>query len=165
MLNDDLQDVLVYGAPLLRNLSNRQGPLVLLPASLWDLLHLSREEYVDFALLLGTDFSQRIKNVGPARALKFIRTHGSIERIVDEEAKYPPRIPVEEYLHAVAVDCAIFATLPPLPPSEALQQGEMDEVQVNEVLHKYDLETYLRDDEWDYDSGIGTSFFGDDPRT
>ena len=64
MLNDDLQDVLVYGAPLLRNLSNRQGPLVLLPASLWDLLHLSRKEYVDFALLLGTDFSQRIKNVG-----------------------------------------------------------------------------------------------------
>ncbi|KAL1726263.1 PIN domain-like protein [Schizophyllum commune] len=158
-------DVLVYGAPLLRNLSNRQGPLVLLPACLWDLLHLSRKEYVDFALLLGTDFSQRIKNVGPARALKFIRTHGSIERIVDEEAKYPPRIPVEEYLHSVAVARAIFATLPPLPPSEALQQGEMDDVRVNEVLHKYDLETYLRDDEWDYDSGVGTSFFGDDPRT
>ncbi|KAI5887089.1 PIN domain-like protein [Schizophyllum commune H4-8] len=158
-------DVLVYGAPLLRNLSNRQGPLVLLPASLWDLLHLSRKEYVDFALLLGTDFSQRIKNVGPARALKFIRTHGSIERIVDEETKYPPRIPVEEYLHSVAVARAIFATLPALPAPEALQQGEMDEVQVNEVLHKYDLETYLRDDEWDYDSGVGTSFFGDDPRT
>ncbi|KAL1757456.1 PIN domain-like protein [Schizophyllum commune] len=158
-------DVLVYGAPLLRNLSNRQGPLVLLPASLWDLLHLSRKEYVDFALLLGTDFSQRIKNVGPARALKFIRTHGSIERIVDEEAKYPPRISIEEYLHSVTVARAIFATLPPLPERKALQQGEMDEVQVNEVLHKYDLETYLRDDEWDYDSGIGTSFFGDDPRT
>ncbi|KAI5829171.1 PIN domain-like protein [Schizophyllum commune Tattone D] len=158
-------DVLVYGAPLLRNLSNRQGPLVLLPACLWELLNLSRKEYVDFALLLGTDFSQRIKNVGPARALKFIRTHGSIERIVDEETKYPPRIPIEEYLHSVAVARAIFATLPPLPERKALQQGEMDEVQVNEVLHKYDLETYLRDDEWDYDSGVGTSFFGDDPRT
>ncbi|KAL1695765.1 PIN domain-like protein [Schizophyllum commune] len=158
-------DVLVYGAPLLRNLSNRQGPLVLLPACLWELLNLSRKEYVDFALLLGTDFSQRIKSVGPARALKFIRTHGSIERIVDEEAKYPPRIPIEEYLHSVTVARAIFATLPPLPERKALQQGEMDEVQVNEVLHKYDLETYLRDDEWDYDSGIGTSFFGDDPRT
>ncbi|KAL1742547.1 PIN domain-like protein [Schizophyllum fasciatum] len=158
-------DVLVYGAPLLRNLSNRSGPLVLLPSALWELLHLSRRAYVDFALLLGTDFSQRIKNVGPARALKFIRTYGTIERIVDEETKYPPRVPVEEYLHSVAVARAIFATLPPLPAREALVQCEVDETRVHEVLHQYDLEAYLRDDEWDYDCGVGTSFFRDDPRT
>lgn len=157
-------DVLVYGAPLLRNLSNRLGPLVLLPSSLSDLLQLPRSAYIDFAILLGTDFTQRIKNVGPARALKFIRTHGCIERVVHEETKYPPRIPISEYLQQVAVARAIFATLPPLPAREQLAQGAVDEARVNEVLHKYDLETYLREEEWDYDSGVGTNYFGDDPR-
>ncbi|KIM20976.1 hypothetical protein M408DRAFT_44537, partial [Serendipita vermifera MAFF 305830] len=48
-------------------------------------LALKREQFVDFALLLGTDFTPRLKNVGPVRALKFIRAHGSIEEIIKIE--------------------------------------------------------------------------------
>ncbi len=38
--------------------------------------------YIDFALLLGTDFTERIKNLGPAAAYKLIMEYGSIENVV-----------------------------------------------------------------------------------
>ena len=63
-----------------------------------DALQLDREAFVDFALLLGTDFSQRIKNVGPARALKFIRQHRTIERVLEQESKYAASVVYAEYL-------------------------------------------------------------------
>ena len=38
--------------------------------------------YIDFALLLGTDFTERIKNLGPAAAYKLIKEYGSIENVI-----------------------------------------------------------------------------------
>src|SRR5262245_11268972 len=88
------QDVLVYEVPLIRNITSRRSPLTVLSGKeIRTMLKLSRASYVDFALLLGTDFSQRIKNIGPQRALKFIREHGSIEHIIERETRFRPRVP------------------------------------------------------------------------
>jgi flap endonuclease-1 len=38
--------------------------------------------YIDFALLLGTDFTERIKNLGPTAAHKLIKEYGSIENVI-----------------------------------------------------------------------------------
>jgi flap endonuclease-1 len=42
-------------------------------------LGLSREQLVDMALLIGTDFNKGIKGIGPKKALKLIREHGDLE--------------------------------------------------------------------------------------
>jgi flap endonuclease-1 len=42
----------------------------------------TQKSYIDFALLLGTDFTERIKNLGPAAAYKLIKEYGSIENVI-----------------------------------------------------------------------------------
>ncbi|KAK7676792.1 hypothetical protein QCA50_020260 [Cerrena zonata] len=141
-------DVLVYEAPMLRNVANRGTPL----------------GYVDFALLLGTDFSRRIKNVGPARALKFIRDHGSIERVLETEAQYPPRIPIPTYLEQIVLARSVFDTLPPIPNPSTLMQGEYDEEKVMSVLREYGLH-WAAEEDWDYQNALAGNFFADNPRS
>ncbi|KAF9236642.1 PIN domain-like protein [Melanogaster broomeanus] len=125
-------------------------------------LQLGRESYIDFALLLGTDFSQRIKNVGPSRALKFIREHGSIERVIEQESKYPPRVPVPDYLEQVSVARLVFQTLPPVPDPEFLQQTEGDPNAVSEIIQKHNLHRILFNS-WDNGAALAGNYFADDP--
>ncbi|KAJ2685265.1 hypothetical protein H4R19_006815 [Coemansia spiralis] len=46
-------------------------------------LGLSRAAFVDMCILCGTDFSSTLKKVGPITALRLIREHGSIERVLE----------------------------------------------------------------------------------
>ncbi|CDO70482.1 hypothetical protein BN946_scf184569.g25 [Trametes cinnabarina] len=156
-------DVLIYDAPLVRNVATGAAPLVLISGSdVRTVLQLDRARYIDFALLLGTDFSQRIKNVGPTRALKFIREHGSIERVLEHERQYPPRIPIDEYLEQIALARSVFNTLPPIPHSSLLQQGIPDEQAVWAILDRFGLRRYLADD-WDYTRTLSGNYFADNP--
>jgi len=76
------QDVLIYGAPLLRNITNRDKPCWLISGSeVGSALSLDPPALIDFALLLGTDFAPRIRNIGPHRALQYIHKYGTIESI------------------------------------------------------------------------------------
>ena len=125
-------------------------------------MDLDRASFIDFALLLGTDFSQRIKNVGPTRALKFIREHGSIERVLEQETQYPPRVPVEEYIQQVQLARQVFGTLPPPPDATQLEPGIFDEAEVMGVLDKFDLRRYATED-WDYSQALSGNFFADNP--
>ncbi len=47
-------------------------------------LGITREQLVDIALLIGTDYNAGIKGIGPKKALKQIKKHGSIEKALDE---------------------------------------------------------------------------------
>lgn len=164
-LDDASQDVLVYEAPLIRNITNRRGPLVVVNGSdVRTVLQLDRASYIDFALLLGTDFSQRIKNVGPQRALKFIRQYGSIEQVVEHEKQYPPRESMVEYLERVAVARLVFQTLPPIPDPELLRPGEIDDVQVLEILDRFGL-SRMAMHEWNHESALAGNYFYDNPHT
>lgn len=86
-------DALLFGAPVVvRNLAvtgKRKLPgkgvyvdvkpeIIELESGLFE-LEISREQLVDIALLVGTDFNEGIKGVGPKKALKSIKKHGSIE--------------------------------------------------------------------------------------
>jgi flap endonuclease-1 len=44
-------------------------------------LRLTREQLVDLAILVGTDFNAGIQGVGPKKALKLLRTHGDLENL------------------------------------------------------------------------------------
>ncbi|THH32067.1 hypothetical protein EUX98_g2107 [Antrodiella citrinella] len=156
-------DVIVYEVPLLRNLTSRKEPLVVISgAEVRSGLQLDRAGFVDFALLLGTDFSQRIKNVGPQRALKFIREYGSIERVLENERQYPPRTSQEDYLSQVARARLVFETLPPAPDVKALEPGQVDDDAVNIILRRYNLQREISDD-WEYRSALAGNYFQDNP--
>ncbi|KAK0480547.1 PIN domain-like protein [Armillaria novae-zelandiae] len=155
-------DVIVYEVPLLRNITNQAGPLVVVSGSdVREGLQLSRTSFVDFALLLGTDFSERIKNIGPMRAYKFIKEHGTIEGVVTNETKYRHRLEPDAYLEQVRVARGIFATLPPIPKKANLK-GKRDDNKTMDLLQKYRLSREI-DPNWDYSTALAGNFFQDNP--
>ncbi|XP_018562395.1 flap endonuclease 1 [Anoplophora glabripennis] len=55
-------------------------------------LNLKQEEFVDLCILLGCDYTDSIRGIGPKRAMELIEKHKNIESIlknIDKE-KYPP---------------------------------------------------------------------------
>lgn len=44
---------------------------------------ISREQFVDLAIVVGTDFNDGIKGIGPKTALKLVKRHGSLEHFPD----------------------------------------------------------------------------------
>ncbi|RLF13424.1 MAG: flap endonuclease-1 [Thermoprotei archaeon] len=90
-------DSLLFGTPrLVRNLTisgRRKMPgkdvYVEIKPELIDLneslkaLGISREQLIDIAILLGTDYNpDGVKGVGPKRALRLIKTYGSLEKVL-----------------------------------------------------------------------------------
>jgi len=47
-------------------------------------LDITREQLVDIAILVGTDYNEGIKGIGPKKALKLIKKHGRIEDVLIE---------------------------------------------------------------------------------
>lgn len=48
-----------------------------------DGLGLTRDQFIDLCILLGCDYCDTIKGVGPTTALKMIREHKSIEKVIE----------------------------------------------------------------------------------
>lgn len=89
-------DSLLFGAPsVVRNLTvsgKRKLPgkniyvevkpeLIDLEESLAE-LGISREQLIDIALCVGTDYNRGLENIGPKKALKLVKEHGSIEAVL-----------------------------------------------------------------------------------
>ena len=47
-------------------------------------LGITREQLIDIGILVGTDYNEGIKGVGPKTALKLVKKYGSLERIIEE---------------------------------------------------------------------------------
>ncbi|KAG2008412.1 flap endonuclease-1 [Coprinopsis cinerea AmutBmut pab1-1] len=158
-------DVLVYGAPLLRNLTSMHEPLeIICSQTIRQCLELDPVSFLDFALLLGTDFTQRIKNVGPARALQFVKRYGSIENAIQAEPKYPPRIPPREYLAEVNDARDLFKNLPHSPNLRLIEQPGRSDSAIAEVMTRYRLGRHLmKSPHWAYEDALAGNFFNDNP--
>jgi flap endonuclease-1 len=91
-------DCLLYGAPILARYltltgrewlpaQRRSRPLIPELIKLSEnltMLGITREQLVDLAILVGTDFNQGVKGIGPKKALKLVHDYGSIEQMPDE---------------------------------------------------------------------------------
>jgi flap endonuclease-1 len=91
-------DSILFGTPrLLRNITisgrrklPRQNKYVnvepeeILLEDVLSSLDISREDLVDIGILIGTDFNEGIKGIGPKKALKLKRKHGRMETILRE---------------------------------------------------------------------------------
>ena len=170
-----VQDVLVYEAPLIKHISSRSEPLVVVSgADVRTSLALDRPAFVDFALLLGTDFSQRIKNLGPSNAYQLIRKHGTIEQVleaIEAQPKYTLKVSRDVYLAQVQIAREVFGTLPPIPPASALEAGKKSDEDITEIMQRHGFESALLghvSENWDYtvayDTVLGANSFEDDPR-
>lgn len=92
-------DALLFGCPsLVRNLTvtgrrkmPRKNVYVEVVPELIDLgfnlgeLSISREQLVDLAILVGTDFNEGIRGIGPKKALGLVRKHGALEAVMKEK--------------------------------------------------------------------------------
>lgn len=80
-------DTLCYRAPiLLRHLTfseARKLPIQEFDAgTIYDTLDLTQSQFIDLGIILGCDYCDGIKGVGPVNAYKLIKEHGSLENIV-----------------------------------------------------------------------------------
>jgi flap endonuclease-1 len=86
-------DALLFGAPRLARFLTISGkeflpsqntfrpivPELIDLDRLLDISGITREQLIDLAILVGTDFNEGIKGIGPKKALKLVREHGRIE--------------------------------------------------------------------------------------
>ncbi|KAF8610336.1 PIN domain-like protein [Ceratobasidium sp. AG-I] len=152
-------DVLMYNAPLLRNLTDRKVPLQIIPPSTEVSLGLTRSAFVDTAILMGTDFVRKLEGIGPMTAIRLMHKHGSIERMLEEEPKFRPA-DVAEYIDEVKVARSIFSTLPPVPAAEYIAQGSWDEQAIQETMARFGLQRYAEEI---IPNALADNYFNDDP--
>src|SRR5262245_50622244 len=88
-------DCLLFGSPRLLRFLTISGkeflpskgsfrpitPELIDTAAMFDHYKITREQLVDLAMLVGTDFNEGIKGIGPKKALKLISDFGSIENM------------------------------------------------------------------------------------
>ncbi|KAF7682524.1 Flap endonuclease 1 [Astathelohania contejeani] len=130
-------DALTFGAPLLlRNLNSSEAKN--LPIREYNLknvlegLEISMDEFIDLCILLGCDFCDSIKGIGPQKALKFIKKYKTIENIIAGE-----NLEIEEgFLFEKAR--LIFKTLGNVAEEdddlEDFQWGQVEEMSIIEFL-------------------------------
>jgi len=96
-------DSLLFGCPrLIRNLaisgkrkmprSNKYvsvEPEEVLLDQVLTTIGVTREQLVDMGILMGTDFNEGIKGIGPKKSLAMIKQHGKIEEIVEAKKIQP----------------------------------------------------------------------------
>ncbi|MGQ4910967.1 MAG: flap endonuclease-1 [Candidatus Thorarchaeota archaeon] len=140
-------DSLLYNCPrMIRNLSitgrrraSRPGSYKVVHPQLIQLdqnlkiLGITREQLIDIAILVGTDYNAGLPRVGPKTALKLIRKHGSIEGVEEEKGKMD--FPYQEIRH-------IFLN-PPKYEITAPKWNDPDPARIQEILceqHNFSVE-------------------------
>jgi len=93
--NSQDYDSLLFGTPRLvryvtiqgreylpsRGMARRLEPELIEAEDVLASLSVSREQLIDIAILVGTDFNKGVRGVGPKTALKLMREYGSIENL------------------------------------------------------------------------------------
>jgi flap endonuclease-1 len=124
-------DSLLFGAPrLVRFLAvasteflPTRGRSRAVPPEVLDLeenlraLRLTREQLIDAAILIGTDFNPGVRGIGPKTAVRLLREHGSLESLpLETRRAIPDRVDAirEFFLH------------PPVAPLREIVRGPLD---------------------------------------
>ncbi len=133
-------DSLLFGSPrLVRNLTitgrrklPRKNvyieikPEVIELKKLLEALSITREQLIDIAIMLGTDYNpDGIKGIGPKKALQLIKAYGTIEKIIKlYKAEFP--VPPEKIKQ--------YFLNPPVTSDYKLEWREPDEKAIYEIL-------------------------------
>jgi len=81
-------DCMLFGAPrMVKNLTisgTQKTPEIIELNKILEKLSITREQLVDLAIMVGTDFNQGIKGIGAKKGLKLIKEHGDIYHILEK---------------------------------------------------------------------------------
>jgi len=133
-------DSLLFGAPLLvRNLAitgRRKLPgkdvYVEVSPELMELrttlkeLGVTREQLVDIGILIGTDYNEGIKGIGPKKALELVKKHGSMESILRTE--------LADKFEVDPLEVREIFLKPMVTGKYKVKWGEPDEAKIKEFL-------------------------------
>ncbi len=125
-------DALLFGAPRLVRFLTISGreflpsrgtfrpivPETIELARVLEALQIDREGLIDLALLVGTDFNDGVKGIGPKKALKLVQQHGRIERMPADiqDALGDPELVVEVRKIYLAPDVTDVFDVEPFAP-------------------------------------------------
>ncbi len=157
-------DSLLFGSPkLVRNLAvtgRRKLPkkdvYVEVKPEIIDLgrnlkkLGITREQLVDIALLIGTDYNEGVEGIGVKKAYKYVKNYGNVFKVL-KVLKVEPKEPIEEIRE--------FFLNPPVTDDYCLKFGKPDEEGIIEFLceeHDFSRERVEKAIE-KLKSGIGVS--------
>ncbi|CAK9296808.1 unnamed protein product [Gordionus sp. m RMFG-2023] len=89
-------DCLTFGSPiLLRHMTFSEARKMPIKefnlAEILTQMQMSQEQFVDFCILMGCDYCESIKGIGPKRSIELIKEHKNIETIITklDTKKYP----------------------------------------------------------------------------
>ncbi|KAI9250320.1 PIN domain-like protein [Sporodiniella umbellata] len=140
-ISEDL-DTLAFGdQPLIRYFFSGSRPiLVINPVIAREQLGLSKESFIDFCILCGTDFSGTITGIGPIRALSYIQKYKTIEGIVEDLHNINPKYSVQpSFDHILARK--VFKNLPPIPIEDFhYEESKADSERITELLQLYEID-------------------------
>jgi len=81
-------DTLAFGSPnLVIDFMNASKMCVLRLDDVLEALGVTMEQFIDFAILCGCDFSGKVPGIGPHRALQIIKKYGTIEDAYDAKLR------------------------------------------------------------------------------
>jgi flap endonuclease-1 len=124
-------DCLLFGAPRLLRFLTISGkeflpskgafraitPELIDTPSLLDHYHMTREQLVDLAILIGTDFNEGVKGIGPKKALKLVSEAGTIENMPAE---------IRESLGSAVAEIREIFLRPAVTENYSLETGSPD---------------------------------------
>lgn len=131
-------DSLLFGSPkLVRNLTfsgrrklprqqkyvNIDPEVIKLEVTLQNLA-ITHEQLVDIGILVGTDFNDGIKGIGPKKALKLIHDHGNLEAVIEEKEF---ELPFYEDIRKIFLE-------PDITDDYEIKWGQVQESQAHELL-------------------------------
>eukprot|EP01132_Coremiostelium_polycephalum_P003234 gene3234-4048_t len=93
--SEDMDSLTLGSSVLLRRLffsEARKLPILEFKlSSVLEDLKLSQDEFIDLCILLGCDYCETIKGIGPKRAIELIQKHRTLEEIIKhlDKSKYP----------------------------------------------------------------------------
>jgi len=95
-------------------------------------LGITREQLIDIAILIGTDYNPGgIKGIGPERALKIIKKYGKIEKAIEYG-----EIPKRDITFDINEIRNLFLNPQVIKPEKNIDLGELDENKILEILVK-----------------------------
>jgi flap endonuclease-1 len=124
-------DALLFGAPELVRFLTISGkeflpsqsafraitPEIIDLAHMLETLGITREQLIDLAILVGTDFNDGVKGIGPKKALALVRQHGAIDHMP---------APVRDVVSSVVADVRRIFLDPPVTDDYRVEPGVPD---------------------------------------
>ncbi|CRG99633.1 endonuclease, putative [Plasmodium relictum] len=86
VVSDDT-DALAFGAPnLIRFITNKKKRHIINKEELLSELNINYEQFIDFCILSGCDYSAKIPGIGPVKAHEIIKKYKTIENFLESKA-------------------------------------------------------------------------------